>query len=247
MNQQQLISANIENLTQLWKRMGTTPHIMDNAGSLFYSDNWPHRCWFESKLNRYEASTITKFIEQIKNHYILPVWLQPGIPMSDLEERLRNNGFEMVLQQTAMVLEMKNYQQQAASEFNIIEVNSTSDIDIWTDIAARAFSYEINSDVIRTIVDMPEVQLLLAVINNHPVATALIFNTGNVVGVHQVGVLEQFRGQGIARKLMHHVINQCATLPARYVTLQASVTGAVLYKSLGFKPQFKIKSYQRRN
>jgi ribosomal protein S18 acetylase RimI-like enzyme len=245
MNEQQLMSANIENLTQLWKRMGATTCSSDKTARLFLSNSWPHRCWFESKVNNKEPTMMAESIEQIKDHHILPVWLQPGTSTTGTQETLKKNGFDVVLEQTAMVLELQNDAKKESSDLKITEITSDRDSDIWTDIAARSFNYEIDPFVIREITGMPDVQLLQAYRHNHPAATALIFHTGNIVGVHQVGVVEKFRGQGIARKLMQHVINRCSSLSARYITLQASDSAKHLYKSLGFKSQFKIKNYQR--
>lgn len=51
--------------------------------------------------------------------------------------------------------------------------------------------------------------------------------------------------QGMARKLMQDTIAMGSKLNGRYITLQASIAAAGLYKSLGFTQQFKIRNWSK--
>ncbi|GAA3526476.1 hypothetical protein GCM10022394_01980 [Zobellella aerophila] len=77
-------------------------------------------------------------------------------------------------------------------------------------------------------------------------ATALLNKTGEVIGVHQVGVPPEHRGKGIANGLMQRLIAACQDWGDRHITLQASGAGEDLYRRQGFEPRFRIKSYRRR-
>jgi len=254
MNKQQLVKANINNLNQLWQQMGTSRSILVSGGEVFFSTSWPNRCWFEPEIKNNALiapapiiASMHEIKNQIKAKHILPVWLHSETSNTETPETLKQNGFELMLEQTAMVMPVTDSVLEESPELNVVEISAESETDIWTDVAAGSFGYAIDASVIRKIVKRPEVTLLQAFIHNHPVATALIFHAGNVVGVHQVGVLEAFRGQGIARKLMQYVINRCRTFPVNHITLQASNLGKPLYESLGFETQFKIENYQQAN
>jgi len=246
MKYKQLKAANIENLTQLWKIMGATPHFIEGLGSYWVSDSWPNRCWFEAEnFTETKKSTIADLINQAQEKHILPVWLQSGKYKTCFERLLINHGFEVVLEQTAMYLDLKKYPVQEATDLQLLTVRSEKDSETWTEIASRSFGYEIDLSVIRNRLVTSDVQLLMASHRAHPVATALLFKTGDIAGLHLFGVLAEYRGQGIARKFMFDIINLCQKIPAQHITLQASMAGKNLYESLGFKQQFMIKSYQR--
>lgn len=96
------------------------------------------------------------------------------------------------------------------------------------------------------VADDPDVKILLLKKQGQAAVTALVYRTGSVVGVHLVGVKVEYRGQGIARELMHYVIQLSLDLGAHYITLQASAAGEPLYRQLGFVEQFLINNYQRK-
>ncbi len=209
------------------------------------SHSWPNRCWLEPDLI-VEAPPVNSLgVGLLEKNAIVPLWFHPHLLVENLEEQLTNNGFEILFEQTAMYLDLKNSPIEEPLSNQYLSIQDEQNIDLWVDIAARSFEYEIDSAVIQRIITDPNVQLLTVYLDNKPAATAMLFNTDNVVGVHQVGVLPNYRGKGIADKLMQHIINQCRAMPARYITLQASVAGKKLYQNLGFKEQFKIKNYQR--
>jgi len=245
MNDKQLKTANIENLTQLWKQMGARPCFLEGMEKFQMSVSWPNRCWIESELLVDEISTIAHCIYQTTEDVIVPVWVELGGLTEQLESILTSSGFEALFEQTAMYLDLKNYPIMGQSDLELLPIDSERDIRTWTDIAARSFEYEIDNSVIQKIAVNSNVKLFMAYLGDHPAATAMLFNTGDVTGVHQMGVLPEYRGQGIARKLMQDIINLCIQMPARYITLQASTAGEPLYSSLGFKRQFKIQNYQR--
>ena len=245
MNDKQLKTANIENLTQLWKQMGARPCFSEGMEKFQMSVSWPNRCWIESELLIDEISTIAHRINQTTEDVIVPVWVELGGLTEQLESILTSSGFEALFEQTAMYLDLENYPIMGQSDLELLPIDSERDIRTWTDIAARSFEYEIDNSVIQKIAVNSNVKLFMAYLGDHPAATAMLFNTGDVTGIHQMGVLPEYRGQGIARKLMQDIINLCIQMPARYITLQASTAGEPLYSSLGFKRQFKIQNYQR--
>lgn len=245
MNDTQLNKANIENLTLLWKQMGVRPYRFDGMEKCHVSVSWPNRCWFETEVSVDELPAIVHGINQLPNDLIVPVW--PGLVAlpDQLESLLKRGGFKVIFEQTAMYLDLDNDPGAVRSTLELMPISSERDVRTWTDIAGRSFGYGMDESVIHKIAVNPDVQLFMAYAGSRPAATAMVFKTGVVVGVHQVGVLPEYRGKGMARELMKDVIRRCTQMPARYVTLQASTVGEPLYSGLGFKRQFKISNYQR--
>nr|WP_277611068.1 GNAT family N-acetyltransferase [Microbulbifer celer] len=124
-------------------------------------------------------------------------------------------------------------------------VQFAGEVQTWVTVCSEAFGYRIDTAVIAGLAAHQDTRLWLAEIDGVAVATALLFRTGEVTGVHQVGVPERFRGRGIARELMQALLARCQQSGAGRVTLQASEMGEGLYRQLGFTPQFPIFSYRR--
>lgn len=245
MDMDKLHEANINNLTTLWKKMGTQPRSSMPIKKFHASVSWPHRCWFDWAANINETPALDDLLFQLQRDCIVPVWGGRVDHSSILERILRDARFELAFEQTAMYLTLENYRAVAHPNPDVVTISSERDVEIWTRVAAQSFSYVIDVAVIQQIANDLDVQLLLAYVDRQPAATALLFRTGDIIGVHQVGVSEQYRGKGVARSLMHGVIERCHALAAKYITLQASAAGEPLYRKLGFKQQFMIQNYQR--
>jgi ribosomal protein S18 acetylase RimI-like enzyme len=57
------------------------------------------------------------------------------------------------------------------------------------------------------------------------------------------GTRPEHRRKGIARRMMHHLIDEARARGLRYATLQASAMGEPLYDELGFHKQFLLHNY----
>ncbi len=243
MKQAQLNQAHLENLTQLWMRMGARPCPLEGMESFLISDSWPNRCWPNTLVFDDDSASIAQGIRQMPKASIVPVTDLRSATTTDLESLLTSNGFEIRSEQKAMYLDLKDYPVKAQSTLKLAPVSSGQDIDIWTDIASTSFEYKIDPAVIRKVAVDPDVRLLMAYVDDRPVATIMLFMTDTICGIHQLGVLPEYRGQGIAGKLMQDIIALCSTLNGRYITLQASMAATWLYKALGFTQQFNIHNW----
>ncbi len=144
-----------------------------------------------------------------------------------------------------MYLDFEGYSAPASTQGDVTNVTSPDEISVWAEVASQAFGYEIDATVVGRIAAVPDVELLLAREGGQAVATALTFQTGDTIGIHQVGVPKEHRGKGLARMIMDHTMARCAASSSRYATLQASAAGAGIYRGLGFQEQFTITNYRR--
>lgn len=62
-------------------------------------------------------------------------------------------------------------------------------------------------------------------------------------GIYAVGTLPQWRGQGLARALVEHVLADAERRGARTATLQSTRMGQHLYESLGFEPAGRYEEW----
>ncbi len=234
-----LDQANIDNLTGLWRLMGAaqTPDGFHQSGS------WPARYW-RNWTQRDERLSLAQ-IKHIPTGCLFPVW-QSGDDTRELEQQLSSQGFEVGLEQLAMVLPLgDSLETKDTHSLKLSLIKGPADAEVWADVCGRAFGYSLDARVIDQLQYQPNVEVLWAERDEQVVATAILYRTGPVVGVHQVGVPPEFQGQGVARAVMEVLLLRAKSLGAEYVSLQASAAGEPLYHKLGFQPQFKIRSYRR--
>lgn len=243
MNAQALNKANIDNLTRLWKNYG---HRAVSAG-VYASLSWPHRCWVDWDADTRLRPGCDEFFATLPAHSTIPIWEDAWGDAQRLEQTLAECGFATAFEQTAMYLPLHGQAVAAQSCVVIERIQAPGDIQTWARICGLAFGYEIDVSVIFNIADNPNIRLYLAYCDGQAAATAMLYKTADIVGIHQVGVAPGQQGKGLAQSLMRYVIHVAAAWRGRYITLQASAAGERLYHRLGFKRQFIIRNYQRKS
>jgi len=242
MNINALNKANIDNLTALWKAMGTRTSSPHTVGGLHLSSSWPNRCWLDWNATTDRTGELERTVATLSKDDIVPVWGHSTANPNVLEQLLRNNGFGVTFEQTAMYLEPSA---AAGVRSQCVErISSPSSVAQWVNIASESFGYAIDTAVIQKLVLQANVQLLQMSSDGQPAATALLYTAANVVGVHQLGVAKQHQGKGIATALMRHIIELSNACAGSYTVLQASAEAESMYRRLGFKQQFMIRNYQ---
>jgi GNAT superfamily N-acetyltransferase len=238
-----LYRANLENLTSLWQRMGVE-NASGIAAGLRRSQSWPNRAWFEPGLEVEPGSELQRAIEGQRPGTIFPVWRYDPEHPDHWHNALLAAGLTLQSELTAMCL--TGYRLSLLEESGLVvrEVSRGWEIDAWSELCGRCFGYQIDSAVIRRIAPDERVQVLWALVNDVPVATALLYNSNTAVGVHQVGVDPAWRGRGLAQQFMRSVTNRAILhwQPAALV-LQASRDGLEIYRRQGFVEQFRIGLY----
>lgn len=245
MNTNDVNQLNIDNLISLWKKMGVQAEPEFSLDGLTISHTWPNRFWFGWNATSQQVENSIPLLPSLPTRAVVPVWMGAGDVAGQLEQSLLANRFQVSFQQLAMYLDLTSVHKEAVPPLDINKVQSAGDLQAWTATASAAFGYWIDIAAIEKIATDADVTLLLVKQDGAPVATALVYKTRTVIGVHMVGVPEAYRGRGLARSLMKYVINLGIELGGTLLTLQASAAGEPLYRELGFVPQFLIKNYHR--
>jgi len=247
MNTKQLEQNNINNLRNLFKTMGSTSYTYEENKSFDISNSWPGRLWgaYDYTLDDTKV-LINKALEESKP-YTISLWDKKDESTTLSTQSLKDNGFVVSFEQIAMALDLKDYVvEEDNNNLDFKYVNSSEDVNTWVQIASSSFSHQINGDVIQNIVKDENVTLLLASMDGKAVGTALIFAHSNVAGIHLVGVPLANRGQGIAKSIMLETISFAQKQKIPFMTLQASNLGLGIYKRLGFKEQFVLTNYMKK-
>lgn len=258
----QLELANVKNLTQLWDAYGSVSLSDAPENSVKLHPQWPYRSWPCDTLTSIFTDnqmllTGDNWLEKLPRGTVVPLWISKpkdnhlrNHSVNTLQQQLEQRQWHSMLEQTAMYREIKQSDRlppPLPMNFCVEPVQSEEGVNAWCEVVKQAFNYTIPSAVIQNLMGLQHVHIVLLKYCDVPVATGLLFKTGEVIGIHQVGVRPSYQGRGIARQLMQQLINLGATtLNGRYLVLQASQSAENLYKSLGFKRQFSIKSYQKK-
>lgn len=235
-----LIEVNINNLTALWKTAGISFQSYHKKEAFEYckieNSGWPNKLWFHHDLTENDAE---KAIEIIKSNLglVLPYF---DIFGTNSYEILEAKGLIKKTEQVAMALKLnQKFQQQNNLSFK--RVLNNEDAKIWTDIYPDAFGYVISKEIL--VQNNENVQFYLFCFENQPIGTCMLFQTGNNIGIHGVGVIPQMRRKGFAEEIMKFALNLAIDSNLEYALLQASVMGKDIYTKLGFEDLFVIRNY----
>jgi|TARA_B110000091_G_C13778815_1_gene460127 GNAT superfamily N-acetyltransferase len=250
-------SANLDNLIKLWKRYGAqTLHKDDNA-RLCKNISWPNRVWADKPLPL-SSESLAQTAKNSPDTSLFPVWPMMSENGSASPQKIvevlvgQSQDWQAIFQHTAMALSLDKRPQlstQAAFRYpiEIKRLSGNDDIAAWVATGSKAFGYTIDPNAILPLLVCEDIQILLAYNeDSQPVATGLLFKTGNVAGIHQIGVLDTHRGKGVATQMIRSLIERAEKWQADYAVLQASPAGIPVYRKLGFVDQFLI-TYLRKS
>ncbi|ASZ14089.1 GNAT family N-acetyltransferase [Chitinophaga sp. MD30] len=223
-----LSELNIVNLTSLWQAAGA-PFGANHTGDVYHytqvaDSDWPNRFWLKPGADNADdiATAITAFNE-LPGYLTFPYW--------DLERRghdllLAEAGLVQRFAQAGMTMPLtKAYATTFQLDFE--QVTDAAAARLWADIYPKGFGYVIGQQI--PTAAMEQIQFYLARYDGEPVGTGMLYNTGDIAGIHGIGVIPEMRRRGFAEEIMQFVINRALEDGARYAALQASQMGKGLY------------------
>lgn len=236
-----LITANIENLTALWKA-ASTPFNAYFENSVFNycevkDSDWPNRLWFNDDLSQVGIDMVLENSSLNFANLKFPYW---DIYDSNSYELLEKNGFKVLSEQIGMFLKLGE-RFTGPANLNIKAVSNDAEAELWAEVYPKGFGYRISKEIV--IKTYHHIDYYLAYYQNQPAGTAMVLNTKGISGIHGIGVVPEMRRKGFAEEIMNFVLNKSIESNAEYATLQSSPMGKNIYLKLGFEEQFTIKNY----
>lgn len=235
-----LIEDNIHNLTALWKTVGTPFNANHKKENFEYCkvahSGWPNKLWFNQDISENDADQAIEILKS-DSGLVLPYY---DIYKTNSYEILEAKGLVKKTEQVAMALKLdqKFTQQNNLTHKRIL---NEQDAKIWFGLYPNAFGYIISKEIL--VHNYNDVQFYLFSFNEQPIGTCMLFQTGNNIGIHGVGVIPEMRKKGFAEEIMKFALNLSIDLNIEYALLQASVMGKDIYTRLGFEDLFVIKNY----
>lgn len=155
-------------------------------------------------------------------------------------EILKKAGYELMVEQTGMLLQLPLG--DPGNHERIVRMHR-KDMDLWADTVARAFEKPDDRSAFYLMADREDCFFYAWLEDGVPVGTALLYTSHANAGIHEVGVLKEYRGRGIAAALVRHALRQAVSDGAAISTLQASPVGKPLYASLGYSEVSTIQNW----
>ena len=238
-----IIDKNIENLTSLWERAGHRHKTLVTHNTfnsvVIAGSQWPNRIWSHSISTPLDINRISAFMTSDSTPTTLSVFNH-----QEHEEYLASEGFEKVSEQIGMHLKLQN--PFPKSKLTLGRVSEQIGSELWSQLFEMSFGYSIPSKVVMQLAKDADFHILISGIN--PVGTALLYSSNNeAMGIHALGIISEFRRQGLAEQAMYKLLNTAYQQKFELAILQASVAGEGLYRKLGFSTDFTIKNYRLTN
>lgn len=225
---------NINNLLSFWRLAGSKAGEYYVSSSLAVStienSDWPNRIWITSSQNKEALTEASKLIHDKYQEHRFSLFHGEG---ENLNELMKAFNLEPISSQSGMNLSLDNWTLKEINDpVKMIRVSTPREANEWSQLFKASFGYSISSKTVTSLFN--EVSCFTIYHQEHPAGTAILYCTGNVGGIHGLGVLPNMRGKGIAKSSMEALLNEAKLKGLEFACLQASDAAFNMYKHLGF-------------
>ncbi|MEN6623807.1 MAG: GNAT family N-acetyltransferase [Smithella sp.] len=208
--------------------------------------------WNEKPLSAKDSKTI----QDIKNFYQkvkLPFWwwVFPCGQSQTTIDMLKAEGFSLVVQVPSLLADLTALSiEKHGSSLKVIQAGNKEEISWWEEVSFAGFDFQPETrqqfhkfiSTFNTNPDSPQ-KIFLALLNEKPVATTLLFLNKKSAGIYFVSTLPEYRKKGIGLALTLATMSFAKQAGAEFATLQSSPDGLRVYKQAGFKEYCKADIY----
>ncbi|MEL7799231.1 MULTISPECIES: GNAT family N-acetyltransferase [Idiomarina] len=230
---------NLQNLHQLW-RIQPYQELTTRHGVPFYKlEQWPSRVWCEPGNYKEAEKTLllAELSAQMSDSHTLSM---PEALLPKSEPEL--NALTLSFSQQMMVKTLDASAPCTASPQLALEPIGPQQAQQWADTTGRCFGYTVAASSVTNLLH-GNARLYFIVYQGDIAGTAMTFIQEQQMGIHQVGVLDSYRGKGLARDAMLLVEQYALDAGINTLQLQASAMGEPLYQSLGYRSLGAIHNF----
>ncbi|MGH2665978.1 GNAT family N-acetyltransferase [Flavobacterium sp.] len=233
---------NIKNLTSLWEKVSASFEGFNTKDEFNYTlvpnSDWPQKLWFTQQPNEDSLSEALKTLKASANDLSFSYWDDFNSPNYQMIE---TSGFSKKSEQVGMLLQF-NQKIESSNRLDFKRVSDKKEAHIWAEIYPQSFGYTISSEILNR--TKTEIEYYLAYFEGKAIGTAMVLLTGNVIGIHGVGVIPEMRKKGFAEEIMQFIINSAVDRNIGLATLQSSPMGKNIYLKMGFSEDFLMVNYK---
>jgi ribosomal protein S18 acetylase RimI-like enzyme len=183
---------------------------------------------------------------------VVPYWrLCPGDLPDDLEVRLANKGFALEAEEPAMAVDLMQLDQPMKTPEGLM-IEHVSDAATMKEKHIWITQLGMGKSLGSLLMEMysaygfdpaSDWQHYIGFLDGKPVSCASVFYAAGVAGIYAVITLPEAQRQGIGSTMTLKALLEARDRGYRVALLQSSEMGYNVYRRLGFKTCFKIKTY----
>jgi len=165
----------------------------------------------------------------------------------DCAPLLCQRGYERREETPGMILAPLHESPRPPARLEIRRVEGPEDLAAFQRIAFEAFGLpaELGAAYLtEQLLALPQVCGYLGCDDGEPVATSLLFTTGDVAGIYWVATASEQRGRGFGEALTWAAVRGGRARGARLASLQASALGEPVYARMGFETPIRYVHYE---
>ncbi|WP_437919920.1 GNAT family N-acetyltransferase [Sphingobacterium sp. LRF_L2] len=239
-----MTQKNIDNISSLWLTVanmcGGYKQTSDfHVLGIDYSE-WPNRIWTTEQLQPDSLTYVKKIMQQSPVELTLSTWNQLTY---EAENEADSLGLVLKSTQIGMSMPLSDYQTIPVGNIHLDPVDHIEKSILWSTVFKQCFGYLIPSVVIEKI----KTRVSFFLLKNDRLQTVgcvATFTKDNQIGIHSLGILDQFRKQGFAERTMHYLLRDAKQKGLLSAHLQSSMLGLGIYKKIGFNELFKMCNYK---
>ncbi len=152
---------------------------------------------------------------------------------------LQKHGFFPFAAWKGMILERFNEKPLAIPESVKVEkITGDADLGQWIQIVSKELINPalIEKSFLKNLLVHSAFELFLLKVSGEGVSTAMVFKTEDSCGLYLIATAKSAQQKGFGRILIHTLLTQLTAEAEKPVILQATPTGEILYRKLGFVP-----------
>ncbi len=190
-----------------------------------------------------------------KNHIKINKLKSENIPFMCLPSKEIEEDFEIFAQEEGLIKidfvmasifkDLQNWKFVSNTFVEIRCVENADDLLAFDKVTSAVFSHQekLAFNFLNPVLKHSKIRLFLASLNEQPVGCAMLSLVNNQAGLYWIGVLADFRKQGIGRALVEYRMNIAKELGCKTVIAQNMTPSLNLYKNLGFEQMGGLPLY----
>lgn len=206
-------------------------------------DSWYCRTHVYTCPEGKEEAVAQKLAEDIRSKK-LP-WLLSVI-VEDVSEtflaELEKAGFAVRTPQAGMLLETADYEVKPEDP-HIVRIGEDR-IEEWMDACTKGFGKPNEIGVMKKLAAEPSCKFYAYEEEGQIVGTLMMSYQPDNAGLHEVATLSEYRGHGICKALLNRAFIDARADGYEMMSLQASVFGEPVYRSIGMRKVCHIRTYK---
>lgn len=166
-----------------------------------------------------------------------------------LKKQLESFGLQYKISYPAMSIRLEDVKPQEYSPDMQVKKIDNAEYELWSSIVARAYNipavnqFKIFVEYLLKRAMPHQIHLYIAYYKNTAAAASMVIDHPDMVGLHWVGTLPEYRNNGLGLAVSHKPLLDARERNSKKAILLASEIGESIYNKIGFKKYADYDAY----